>query len=114
MWDRKLKKQLRGKVLEACVVPTCIYGLGTLPLIERHKEKMQIAEKQMVPKNMQRMGEDRLSKRARKADEVGRRRKEKEDKSCDGKTVSNEILKRQVRTAKSGKSPLKTEGNGEH
>ena len=25
MWDRKLKKQLKGKVLEACVVPACIY-----------------------------------------------------------------------------------------
>ena len=26
MWDRKLKKQLKGKVLEACVVLACIYG----------------------------------------------------------------------------------------
>ena len=26
MWDRKLKKQLNGKLLEACVVPACIYG----------------------------------------------------------------------------------------
>ena len=25
MWDRKLKKQLKGKVLKACVVPACIY-----------------------------------------------------------------------------------------
>ena len=25
MWDRKLKKQLKGKVLETCVVPACIY-----------------------------------------------------------------------------------------
>ena len=25
MWDRKLKKQLKGKVLEACVVPACIH-----------------------------------------------------------------------------------------
>ena len=50
MWDRKLKKQLKGKVLEACVVPACIYGLGTLPLIERHKEKMQIAENKWVRK----------------------------------------------------------------
>ena len=28
MWDRKLKKQLKGKVLEACMVPACICGLG--------------------------------------------------------------------------------------
>ena len=24
MWDRKLKKQLKGKVFETCVVPACI------------------------------------------------------------------------------------------
>ena len=47
MWDRKLKKQLKGKVLEACVVPACIYGLGTLALTER-QEKMQIAENNWV------------------------------------------------------------------
>ena len=33
---------------------------------------------------------------------------------CDGKTVSNEILKGQVRTAKIGRLPQKAEGNGEH
>ena len=43
MWDRRLEKQLKGKVLEACLVPACIYGLGTLALTER-QEKMQIAE----------------------------------------------------------------------
>ena len=43
MWDRKLEKQLKRKVLEACVVQACIYGLGTLALTER-QEKMQIAE----------------------------------------------------------------------
>ena len=32
MWDRKLKKQLKGKVLETCLVPTCINVLGTLAL----------------------------------------------------------------------------------
>ena len=30
---------------------------------------------------------------------------EEEDQSCDGKTVSNKILKGQVRTAKSGRPP---------
>ena len=39
---------------------------------------------------------------------------EEEDQSCNGKTVPNEILKGQVRTAKSGRPPQKTEGNGEH
>ena len=47
MWDRKLKKQLKGKVLEACVVAACIYGLGTLALTKR-QENMQIAENNWV------------------------------------------------------------------
>ena len=38
---------------------------------------------------------------------------EEEDQSCEGKTVSNEILKGQVRTAKSGRPSQKTEGDGE-
>ena len=113
MWDRKLKKQLKGKVLEACVVPACIHGLGTLALTERQGEKMQIAENNWVRRicnvtqeyrrklkelreeigmkkhikmkvagsrmrwagHVQRMGEDRLSKRAWKAEEGGRRRR---------------------------------------
>ena len=39
---------------------------------------------------------------------------EEEDQSCDEKTVSNEILKGQVRTAKGAKPSQKTEGDGEH
>ena len=39
---------------------------------------------------------------------------EEEDQSCDGKTVSNEILKGQVQTAKSGRPSQKTEGDGEN
>ena len=115
MWDRKLKKQLKGKVLEACVVPACIYGLGTLALTEKQEEKIHIAEnnwvrrickvtqedrrkmkelreeigmkkhlKMKVPGSRMRwaghvqiMGEDRLSKRAWKAEEGGRRRRGK-------------------------------------
>ena len=45
IWGRKLKKQLKGKVLEACVVPACIYGLGTLALTERQEK---IAENNWV------------------------------------------------------------------
>ena len=103
MWDRKLKKQLKGKVLEACVVSACIYGMGTLA---ERQEKIQIAENNWVrrickvtqeddgierrdwhKKHLkmkvvrsrmrwagQRMGKDRLSKRAWKAEEGGRRR----------------------------------------
>ena len=47
-------------------------------------------------------------KQKRVAEEEG------EDQSCDGKTVSNEILEGQVRTAKNGRPPQKTEGDGEH
>ena len=112
IWDRKLKKQLKGNVLEG-VVPACIYGLGTLGLTERQEENMQIAENNWVQRickvtqedrrkmkelreevgmkkhlkmkvtgsrmrwagHVQRMGEDRLSKRAWKAEEGGRRRR---------------------------------------
>ena len=146
IWDRKLEKQLKGKVLEACVVPACIYGLGTLALTKRHDDKMQIAENNWVRRickatqvdrrkmkelreeigmkkhlkmkvagsrmiwagHVQRMGEDRLSKTAWKAEG------EEEDQSCDRKTVSNGVLKGQVRTAKSGRPSQKTEGDGEH
>ena len=59
MWDRKLKKQLKGKVLEACVVPACIYGLGTLALTERQEEKIQIAENNWVRRIRKVTQEDR-------------------------------------------------------
>ena len=39
---------------------------------------------------------------------------EEEDQSCDEKTVSNEIWKGQVRTAKTGRPQQKIEGDGEH
>ena len=58
------------------------------------------------------MGEDRLSKEHGKQKRVAE--EEEEDQNCGGKTVSNEIWKGQVRTAKRGRSPQKTEGNGEH
>ena len=58
--------------------------------------------------HVQRMGEDRLSKRAWKTEE-----EKEEDQSCVGKIVSNEILKTKVRTAKSGRPSQKTEGDGE-
>ena len=59
MWDRKLKKQLKGKVLEACVVTARIYGLGTLALTERQEEKMQIAEHNWVRRICKVTQEDR-------------------------------------------------------
>ena len=55
------------------------------------------------------MSEDRLSKdhgKQKRVTEV-----EEEEQSCDKKTVSNEILKGVVRTAKSGRPSQKTEGD---
>ena len=46
--DRKLKKQLKGKVLEACMVPACICRLVIVALTERQEEKMKIAENNWV------------------------------------------------------------------
>ena len=43
VWDIKLKKQLKGKVLESYVIPACVYGFGTFSVTER-QEKFQIAE----------------------------------------------------------------------
>ena len=109
----QLKKQLKGKVLETCVVPACIYGLGTLALTEKQEEKMQTTDNKWVRRirkvthedrrkmkefreeigmkkhltmkvagsrmrwagHVQRMVEDRLSKRAWKAEEGGRRKR---------------------------------------
>ena len=48
MWNTKLKKQLKGKVLEACVLPACIYGSLTLALTERQEEKLHVAENNWV------------------------------------------------------------------
>ena len=59
VWDRKLKKHLKGKVLKTCVVPACIYGLGTLALTERQEEKMQIAENNWVRRICKITQEDR-------------------------------------------------------
>ena len=59
MWGRKLKKQLKGKVLEACVVPAFIYGLGTLALTEKQEEKVHIAENNWVQRIYKVPQEDR-------------------------------------------------------
>ena len=112
MWENKLKKQLKGKVLETSLVAACIYGLGTLARTLRQEENIHITENNWVGRickvtqedrwkmkelrkeigmkkhlkikvvgsrmrwagHVQRMGEDRLSKRAWKAEEGDRRR----------------------------------------
>ena len=62
--------------------------------------------------HVQRMGEDILSKELGKQKRVAE--EEEEDQRCYGKTVSNEILKGQVRMAKSRRPPQKTEGDGKY
>ena len=59
VWDRKLKKQLKGKVLEACKVPACICRLVIVALTERQEEKMKIAENNWVRRICKVTREDR-------------------------------------------------------
>ena len=35
---QKTEETAKGKVLEACVVPVCVYGLGIPPLAETGRE----------------------------------------------------------------------------
>ena len=127
MWDRKLKKQLKGKVLGTCVVPTCIYGLGTLALTERQEEKIQIVENNWVRRICKVTQEDRRKMKELR-EEIGMKKHLKmrvvgsrmrwaghvtKDQSCDGETVSSEILKGEVRTTKCERPSQKTEGDGE-
>ena len=37
IWDKNVKKQLNGKVLEACMVPACVHGSGTPALTEKQE-----------------------------------------------------------------------------
>ena len=80
MWDRKLKKQLKGKVLEACVVPACIYGLGALALTERQQEKILIAENNWVRRICKVTQEDRR-KMMELREEIGIKKKPKDQSS---------------------------------
>ena len=74
--------------METCVISTYVYGLGRLALTER-REKLQRAEELREEIGMkrhprtkvagmgrthERMSEERLTKRARKTEEAGRRR----------------------------------------
>ena len=60
---QKTEETTKGKVLEACVVPACIYGLGTLALTERQEEKIQIAENNWVRRICKVTQEDTEGKR---------------------------------------------------
>ena len=41
---QKVDEIAKWKVSEACVVPACVHGLGTLSLIGRQDEKVHVAE----------------------------------------------------------------------
>ena len=48
MSDRHISKTLKGKVLGACVTPTMLYGLETLPVTEKHQHRRQVCENKWV------------------------------------------------------------------
>ena len=76
--------------------------------MKKHLKMKVVGRRMRWAGHVQRIGEDKQKehgKQRRVAEE------EEEDQSCDGKTVSNEILKGQVRTAKSGRP---TKGDGEN
>ena len=50
MVDRKISRQLLGKVLDSCVVPASTYGLETLALSELHQHKRQVCENNWIRK----------------------------------------------------------------
>ena len=79
--------------------------------MKKHLKMKVVGSRMRWAGHVQRNGENRLSTRAWKAEEGGRRRRGRS--KCDGKIVSNEILKGQVQTAKSGRPSQKTEGDGE-
>ena len=80
--------------------------------MKKHLKMKVVGSSMRWAAHVQRMSEDRLSKRAWKAEEGGRRRRGRP--KLRWKDCVKETLKRQVRTAKSGRPPQKTEGNGEH
>ena len=47
MLDRKISKNLKGKVLRTCVTPACLYGLETVALTEQ-QQKLQVCENNWV------------------------------------------------------------------
>ena len=48
MVDRKMSRELKGKVLDSCVVPASTYGLETLALSELHQHKLHVCENNWV------------------------------------------------------------------
>ena len=44
MADRHISKKLKGKVLETCVIPACIYGLETVALSSAQQQRLQVCE----------------------------------------------------------------------
>ena len=48
MVDRTISRQLKGKVLDSCVVPASTYGWETLALSELHQHKPQVCENNWI------------------------------------------------------------------
>ena len=48
MLDRKISKNMKGKVLRTCVTPACLYGLETVGFTEKQQQKLQVCENNWV------------------------------------------------------------------
>ena len=48
MLDRNISKKLKRNVLRACITPTCLYGLETVPLTEQQKQKLRVCANNWV------------------------------------------------------------------
>ena len=50
MADRKISRTFKGKVLMLCVMTTYLFGLETVTLTERHKQRLRVCENNWVRK----------------------------------------------------------------
>ena len=45
MKDRHISNKLKGKVLAACIIPACIYGLEAVALSNAQQQRLNVCEK---------------------------------------------------------------------
>ena len=50
MADRRISKRLKGKAMNTCVTPACLYGTETLALTELQQQRLQVWENNWVRK----------------------------------------------------------------
>ena len=106
MWDIQLKKQLKGNVLEACVVPACIYRLGTLALTKRHQVKIQLAVVRIckvTQEDRREMTELREEIDSKKPPKVESSRKQNEMCRTSAKNRRRQTLKKSMENRRGGR-----------